>query len=285
MDVVKAAVPRPKRFSYLFAAYKLKIYYGDTDYVTIGRGSVDMIKNLKYYQSQRDNPERCSIGQFCESSDAILLLGGEHANHLIFNNTLGSFGGHSTLQKKKGVDFFVNRTKGTVRLGNNVILSHSAIVRSGVSIGDGAVIGAGAVVVKDVPPYAIVGGNPGRVIKYRFPEKDIETLLKLEWWNWEFKFLMEHIQFLNLTSVDELLQILPPLESIPRATHDNVMCFALHNEASQLSFVGVEMSGSRILARDLPTDFLAYINQQNAEAPEVTFVSDIFAYCGMKKAA
>lgn len=68
-------------------------------------------------------------------------------------------------------------------IGNDVWLGHNSIIMAGVnSIGDGAVIGAGAVVFKDVPPYAVVVGNPGRVVRFRFPPETIAELLAERWW-------------------------------------------------------------------------------------------------------
>ena len=69
-------------------------------------------------------------------------------------------------------------------IGNDVWIGAYATIMGGVKIGNGAVIGTGAVVAKDVPPYAVVVGNPARVIKYRFDEATIEWLQKLRWWNW-----------------------------------------------------------------------------------------------------
>ena len=70
-----------------------------------------------------------------------------------------------------------------VFVGNDVWIGTSVIIVGGVSIGDGAVIAAGAVVTKDVPPYAVVGGVPAKVIKYRFSEDVIKHLEELQWWN------------------------------------------------------------------------------------------------------
>ena len=70
------------------------------------------------------------------------------------------------------------------KIGNDVWIGRSAIVLSGTSIGNGAVIGAGSVVTKDVPDYAIVAGNPAKLIRYRFDEQTIKELQSLKWWDW-----------------------------------------------------------------------------------------------------
>lgn len=80
---------------------------------------------------------------------------------------------------------FTDRPREYSRLviGNDVWLGHNAVISTNVQeIGDGAVIGAGAVVFKDVPPYAVVVGNPGRVVRYRFSQETISRLLDERWW-------------------------------------------------------------------------------------------------------
>lgn len=76
-------------------------------------------------------------------------------------------------------------------IGNDVWIGARAILLGGVHVGNGAVIGAGAVVAKDVPPYAIVVGNPARVVKYRFPADVIEKLQRIKWWYWDPKIIEE----------------------------------------------------------------------------------------------
>jgi acetyltransferase-like isoleucine patch superfamily enzyme len=75
-------------------------------------------------------------------------------------------------------------SRGDVTIGNDVWIGLRSFISSGVTVGDGAVIGAHAVVTRDVPPYAIVGGNPARVIRYRFTEQQIASLLAIRWWDW-----------------------------------------------------------------------------------------------------
>lgn len=100
--------------------------------------------------------------------------------------------------------FFFNPTLGYTHrewkfhpldIGNDVWLGHNSIIQAGVnSIGDGAVVGAGAVVAKDVPPYAVVVGNPARVVRYRFPKHKIEELLAERWWDSDVAHLSERIE-------------------------------------------------------------------------------------------
>ena len=76
-------------------------------------------------------------------------------------------------------------TSGSVVIGNDVWVGEGATIMSGVTVGDGAIIASNSHVVKNVKPYSIVGGNPAKHIKYRFNEKQINSLLQIKWWEWD----------------------------------------------------------------------------------------------------
>lgn len=90
-------------------------------------------------------------------------------------------------------------------IGNDVWIGSNATILGGLNIGDGAVIGAGAVVTKDVPPYAIVGGVPARVIRYRFDQKKIDQLETIAWWNWDDEKIKRNQAFFEANK-DEVLE-------------------------------------------------------------------------------
>jgi acetyltransferase-like isoleucine patch superfamily enzyme len=99
-----------------------------------------------------------------------------------------------------------------VKIGHDVWIGHGAFIRSGISVGDGAVVAAGSVVVKDVAPYAIVGGNPAKFIRYRFPLAAVEALIDLQWW----RFAPWQLGNVPFNDIDEaipyLRDLLPSLD-------------------------------------------------------------------------
>jgi acetyltransferase-like isoleucine patch superfamily enzyme/glycosyltransferase involved in cell wall biosynthesis len=116
--------------------------------------------------------EALNIGHFCSIADDVkFLLGGNHA-----------YEGVSTFPfMTKYFATLEATSKGAITVGDDVWIGYSSTILSGVTIGQGAVIAAGSMVTRDVPPYAIVGGNPAKVLKYRFEPAVIEKMLKLDY--------------------------------------------------------------------------------------------------------
>jgi virginiamycin A acetyltransferase len=83
-------------------------------------------------------------------------------------------------------------SRGDTVVDHDVWLGYSALVLPGVTIGHGAVVAAASVVARDVPPYAVVAGNPARVVRSRFSEDDVERLLRAAWWAWPVELVTDH---------------------------------------------------------------------------------------------
>jgi virginiamycin A acetyltransferase len=92
-------------------------------------------------------------------------------------------------------------------IGNDVWIAANVKIKQGVTIGDGAVLATECFVTKDVPPYAVVGGNPAKIIKYRFTEDQIKSLLDIKWWDWEDDKIKEIVPLLVSNNIDKFIQI------------------------------------------------------------------------------
>jgi len=147
-----------------------------------------------------DDKTRLTIGKYCSIAEGVtIILGGGHRMDWVttyplsvFFDELNSCEGHPS-------------TKGDLEIGHDVWVGYGATILSGIHIGDGAVIAAKAVVTRDVPPYAIVAGNPARIIKYRFDVETIAELLELKWWNWSIETVIERGPELLSNRIPELI--------------------------------------------------------------------------------
>jgi len=95
--------------------------------------------------------------------------------------------------------------KGNIIIENDIWIGANSTIMSGVKIGNGSVIGASTTVAKDIPPYSIVVGNPGKIIRYRFTEKQIESLLEIAWWNWAEDKIKSEAMLLWSDNIDEFI--------------------------------------------------------------------------------
>lgn len=142
------------------------------------------------------------IGKFCSISwNVTIYLGGNHRMDWIALYPFSPYDGR--WPEAEGIEEILT-SRGDVTIGSDVWIGSDVIILSGVTIGDGAVIGAGSVVAGDVEPYAVMGGNPAKLIKKRFSEKDIAKLREIKWWDWPEEKIRRNIQLLCSADVEAL---------------------------------------------------------------------------------
>jgi len=133
-------------------------------------------------------------GKYCSiASNVTVYAGGNHRTDWVTTYPFGHI--HTNIFNSfNGVGN--PSSKGDVIIGNDVYICDNSTIMSGVTIGDGAVIACNSHIIKDVEPYSIVGGNPGKFVKYRFTKEQIEKLLEIKWWDWEESKINENIHLL-----------------------------------------------------------------------------------------
>ena len=124
------------------------------------------------------------IGKFCSIASHVRINPGDHPMHRASQSHFTYRASAYFDGEDDDRDFFQWRRNRPVTIGHDVWIGHGAIILAGRSIGTGAVVGGGAVVTKDVPDYAIVVGNPARIVRQRFPTDVALALPSLAWWDW-----------------------------------------------------------------------------------------------------
>ena len=123
------------------------------------------------------------VGNFCcIGGNVNIYLGGNHRTDWVSTYPFGHIH-QETFNNFNGEGHPIS--KGNVIIGNDVWIGDSVTIMSGVTIGDGVVIANNSHVVKDIEPYSLVGGNPAKLIKYRFTREQIKKLLEIKWWLWD----------------------------------------------------------------------------------------------------
>ena len=179
-----------------------QIIVGDYTYYDDAQDVYNFEKNVVYLFDFIG--DRLIIGKFCQiaSGARFIMNGANHAMNGISTYPFEVFG------KSWSNTLSNDLNKGDTVIGNDVWIGNSATIMPGVKIGHGAIIGTNALVTKDVAPYTIVGGNPGRLIRNRFERKTIDFLLELAWWDWPIEKITKHVNAIASGNLETLRALL-----------------------------------------------------------------------------
>lgn len=149
---------------------------------------------------------RLKIGKFCQIAYGVKFFLSDSNHQMSGFSTypffvFGKYGEGCPEWEKYKLEL---SDKGDTVIGNDVWLGHECAILPGVKVGDGAIIGAKAVVTKDVPPYAIVGGNPAKIIRMRFSDEIVAQLLALRWWDWEVEKISRNVAAITGADIESL---------------------------------------------------------------------------------
>jgi chloramphenicol O-acetyltransferase type B len=148
---------------------------------------------VRYLDRKRKNVDKLIIGNYCSvGSGAVFVMAGNQGHRLDWKSTFPFYYQANIFKEAKNPYQKVGNTV----ICHDVWIGSEAMIMPGITIGTGAVIAARAVVTKNVEPYAVVGGNPAELIKYRFSKNKISQLLKLKWWEWNEEKVKASMDFL-----------------------------------------------------------------------------------------
>jgi acetyltransferase-like isoleucine patch superfamily enzyme len=174
----------------------------DANQVVVGKHTYGNVKILH----PRGNC-KLHIGNFCSFAAGLTVH--LHSEHYMKRVTTYPFRAISRIKNLDWGDSGIKGdalAKGDVHIGNDVWIGRASTILSGISIGDGAVVGACSLITKNVAPYSVVGGNPARFIKWRFPEDIREALLRIKWWDWSDEAIKDAMPLLCSENIDECVE-------------------------------------------------------------------------------
>lgn len=179
------------------------IIVGDYTYYDDPEDSENFERNVLYHYPFIG--DKLIIGKFCAiARDVKFIMNG--ANHKLSGLSTYPFqifgnGWEKVMPQSSELPY-----KGDTVIGNDVWIGYDALIMPGVKIGNGAIVSSRSVVVKDVPPYTVVGGNPARPIKQRFSPEVIERLQEIAWWDWPVEKITLHLPLIVAGDVEALRQ-------------------------------------------------------------------------------
>jgi len=196
-------IPGIERVCYLKNIIKNpNIVVGDYTYYDDFENAENFEKNVLYHFDFIG--DKLIIGKFCSiASDVKFIMnGGNHRTDWLTNYPFPIF--------QHGWEIAMPEewpNKGDTIIGNDVWLGYNATIMPGIKVGDGAIIATNSVVTKDVPPYAVVGGNPATIIRKRFDDETINKLLEVRWWDWDIEKITANLKIICSGDIDGLLKL------------------------------------------------------------------------------
>lgn len=176
-----------------------------------GIGANTKIGYMTYIQPYFRCQSNTTIGRYCSIADRVRIGAANHPTDWLSTNPFQYWQWEGDEGKCPERYLKFNPVEKLCTIGNDVWIAASVFILPGVTVGDGAIIGAHSVVTKDVPPYAIVGGAPAKIIRYRFDEPTIQELLDLKWWELPREALYQNkVQFNDIrTAIKQIKAFMP----------------------------------------------------------------------------
>lgn len=177
------------------------IIVGDYTYYDDRRYGAEKFEEYNVLYNYQHDRVKLIIGKFCAlAANTTFIMTGDHKLDAVSTYPFPIF--------KNGWEdvYDVQKLplKGDIVVGNDVWFGYNTMVKGGVNIGNGAIIAANAFVVKDVPAYSIVAGNPGKVVKMRFDDATIQRLNKIAWWDWDIEKITKNLNLICSLDIDAL---------------------------------------------------------------------------------
>lgn len=161
-------------------------------------------RNVLYHYG----PDRLLIGRYCALGAGVrFIMGG--ANHRMDGPSTFPFPIMGAAWARHTDLITGLPVRGDTVVGHDVWLGYQVTVMPGTRIGHGAIVASGSVVIEDVPDYGIAGGNPARLIRTRYNDRDIARLLAIAWWDWPFEHITAHVRTIMSGTIDQLEDAAP----------------------------------------------------------------------------
>lgn len=166
----------------------------------IGSGSycIKTVIGRYSYIGENSIAVNAEIGSFCSIASYCCIGGGAHPTNMISSSPVFYNGRNCFGKNFSNIPF---EAENRVTIGNDVWIGEKVFIKDGITIGNGAIIGALSIVTHDVPPYAIVGGVPAKVIRFRFDAETIKTLEDIKWWEMQEETLEKYAHLLEKGSI------------------------------------------------------------------------------------